>query len=229
MLKSLHSQPSWWVGSLLHISCWLFKAMDIDNESKDNTKKGWKQLHVWNGSLIADMFQEGLEEQITKAVVLATWVAILFFMQWSCKGGLPFGNARDVGFSLDRTHQMSWYDSSGRLPSHCRCYCGKRTKARGPGHPHGMTKVIRTLTTAYDMEEWMWGMEEDAPKVEVRNGHAINHRPEWRNTHSQHTGWGSGTEGKENHSFLETLLVVHPLLGVRVLIGEAIKVPSIQP
>ena len=55
--------------------------MDIDNESKDNAKKGWKQLHVWNGSLIADMFQEGLEEQITKAVVLATGEAILFFGQ----------------------------------------------------------------------------------------------------------------------------------------------------
>ena len=51
-----------------------------------------------------------------------------------------------------------------------------------------MKKVMRTLTTAYDMEEWMWGMEEDASKVKVRNGHAINHRPEWRNTRSQHTG-----------------------------------------
>ena len=37
-----------------------------------------------------------------------------------------------------------------------------------------------------------------------------------------------GTEGKEGHGFLETPLVVHPLLGVGVLIGEAIKVPNIQ-
>ena len=37
-----------------------------------------------------------------------------------------------------------------------------------------------------------------------------------------------GTEDKEDHSLLETLLVVHPLLGVEVLIGEAIKVPSSQ-
>ena len=36
-------------------------------------------------------------------------------------------------------------------------------------------------------------------------------------------------EDKEDHSFLETLLVVHPLLGVGVPIGEAIKVPSSQP
>ena len=33
-----------------------------------------------------------------------------------------------------------------------------------------------------------------------------------------------GTEGKEEHSFLETLLVVHPLLGVGGPIGEMIKV-----
>ena len=38
-----------------------------------------------------------------------------------------------------------------------------------------------------------------------------------------------GAEGKEGHGFLETLLVVHPLLGVGVLTGEAIKVPSIHP
>ena len=35
--------------------------------------------HSWSGSLILDMFQEGLEEQITEAVVLAPGEAILFF------------------------------------------------------------------------------------------------------------------------------------------------------
>ena len=41
---------------------------------------------------------------------------------------------------------------------------------------------------AYDIEEWMCGMEEDAPKVEVGNGDVINHRPQQRNAHSQCTG-----------------------------------------
>ena len=31
----------------------------------------------------------------------------------------------------------------------------ERTKARGPGHPHGMTKVMRTPTMAYNIEESM--------------------------------------------------------------------------
>ena len=35
-----------------------------------------------------------------------------------------------------------------------------------------------------------------------------------------------GVNDKEDHGFLETLLVVHPLLGVRVLIWEVIEVPS---
>ena len=38
-----------------------------------------------------------------------------------------------------------------------------------------------------------------------------------------------GTEGKEDHSFLGTALVVHPLLEVEDLIGEVIKIPSSQP
>ena len=35
--------------------------------------------HAWSGLLIADMFQEGLKEQITKAVVLAPGEAVLIF------------------------------------------------------------------------------------------------------------------------------------------------------
>ena len=37
--------------------------------------------HAWSGLLIADMFQEGFKEQITKAAVLTSKEAILFFGQ----------------------------------------------------------------------------------------------------------------------------------------------------
>ena len=41
---------------------------------------------------------------------------------------------------------------------------------------------------------------------------------------------GGSTEGKEGHGFLETSVVVHPLLGVGVSSNwEVIKVPNIQP
>ena len=35
-----------------------------------------------------------------------------------------------------------------------------------------------------------------------------------------------GIDDKEDHDFLETLLVADPLLGMGILIGELIKVPS---
>ena len=53
----------------------------------------------------------------------------------------------------------------------------KRTKAWGPGCPCRTMKVTRTPAVAYDMKELMWGMEEDAPKVEARNTAIINHKP----------------------------------------------------
>ena len=67
----------------------------------------------------------------------------------------------------------------------------KRTKTRRPGHPFRTAKVMRTPIAAYDIEEWMWGMEEDASKVEARNGDVINCRPKQRNAHSQCAGQGS--------------------------------------
>ena len=62
--------------------------------------------HAWSGLLIADMFQDGLQEWITKAVVLAAGEAILFFERWLHKEGLPYTSARDVGFSL--TGLINW-------------------------------------------------------------------------------------------------------------------------
>ena len=47
---------------------------------------------------------------------------------------------------------------------------------------------MRTHAVAYNIEQWMWDMEEDASKVEARNGSVINHMPDWRNAHSQHAG-----------------------------------------
>ena len=83
----------------------------------------------------------------------------------------------------------------------------KRTKDRGPGCPCGMTKVKRTHVVAYDIKEWMQGVEEDAPEVEARNGNEIDLRSECVLVEVV-----GGAEDKGDHSFLETCLVVHPLL-----------------
>ena len=47
-------------------------------------------------------------------------------------------------------------------------------------------KTNKTAAAAYNIEEWMQGLEEDASKAEMRNGKVSNHGIEWRNAHSQH-------------------------------------------
>ena len=115
------------------------------------------------------------------------------------------------------------------MQSHCGAVVEKRTKARGPGHPHRMTKVMRTPTTAYNIDEWMEGLEEDAPKVEARNGNVINCRPEWRNAHPQCAGQVSKLCRRQGRPQLpRNTSGGSPSSGMRVLIGEAIEVPSSQ-
>ena len=154
-------------------------------------------FHKWSGLLITDIFQQGLEEWITKAVGLALGEAIPFFGQQSLKERLSLGNARDVRFSL--TGLINWAGRTAQVmvtvitvqEGHrgiVDAVVVKRTNARGPGHPHRMTKVTRALNVAYNIEECMQGLKEDAPKMEVRNGNVINHRPEQRNAHSQCAG-----------------------------------------
>ena len=116
------------------------------------------------------------------------------------------GNARDVGFSL--TGPVNWGSRTvqvvvtvNTVQEGCQAIADavveKRIKTRGPGCPHGMMKVTKAPTAAYNIEEWMGGLEEDVPKVEVRNGDAIVHGPEQRNAHSQHAGQGSRWHGRQ--------------------------------
>ena len=84
--------------------------------------------HTWTDSLIAYIFQECLEERITKAVVLALGEGILFFGRQSLKEGLFHRKARDVTFSrpshLGQETGSGEDDSqygTGGLPSHWRC------------------------------------------------------------------------------------------------------------
>ena len=113
------------------------------------------------------------------------------------KEGLPLGDARDVGFSLgspvncaEREAQVEMTVST--VQEGHQAIAGtimeKRTKARGPGHPIGMMKTIQTPAAAYNIEEWMQGLEEDASKVEVRNGDVSYYGTEWRNAYSECVG-----------------------------------------
>ena len=64
----------------------------------------------------------------------------------------------------------------------------KRTKAMEPGHPLGTMKTNQIPTAAYNIKEWMRGLEEDASEVEVRNGEVNNCGAEQRNAYSHCMG-----------------------------------------
>ena len=97
----------------------------------------------------------------------------------------------------------------------------ERTKARGPGHPCGMTKVMKTTTAAYDIEEWMRGVEEDAPKRWQEKGSVAKCRPEPINTHSQCTSQGSRQHKRQGSSRVPRYTSVdYPLQGVGVLMKK---------
>ena len=54
--------------------------------------------------------------------------------------------------------------------------------------PEETMKTNQISTATYNIEEWMWGLGEDACTVEVRNNKVSNHRTEQKNAHSQHLG-----------------------------------------
>ena len=96
--------------------------------------------------------------------------------------------------------------------------------------PPGNDEGNEDPTAAYDVEAWVQSMEEDASKEEVRRVmQLIAGLSKGALVLSTWAEVEGGTKGKENHDSWETLLVVHPLLGVGVLIGETITAPGIQP
>ena len=61
--------------------------------------------------------------------------------------------------------------------------------------PPGMMKATWAPTAAYNIEEGMWGLEEEGPKVKARNCDVGNHKLEQRNTCSQCAGQGNRWHG----------------------------------
>ena len=88
---------------------------------------------------------------------------------------------------------------------------------------------MRTPAVAYDIEECMLGVEEDAPNVEARNGYAINYRPEQRNfILSVLVKVVGGIEGKEDNGFLETPLMDHLFWGWEFQLGKQLKFTAVN-
>ena len=155
--------------------------------------------HAWTGSLIADIFQEGLEGRITKAVVLDPGEAILFFGRWSLKEGLPHRKVRDVAFSM--AGPVIWARRGAQVKMTVNtvqevhwdiadAVVEKRMKAQGPGHLWWKKKTNQTGYCGMQHKRMDAGIEEDDSMVELRNGRVGNHRAEPSNAHSQNVSRG---------------------------------------
>ena len=196
-------------------------------------------LHAWTGLLIADIFQEGLEERITEAIVLAHCEAMLFFERSSLKQGLPYGIARDVAFNM--AGPVIWARREAKVKMTVNTVqeghqaiadagVKKRAKTQEPGHPRGKKKTNQIPATAYNIKEWMQSIEKDDSEVELRNGRARYCRAEPRNAQSQNVSRGRTHHRRQaDHNFLKMLWVNLPLPEGTVPIKEVIKVPISQP
>ena len=175
--------------------------------------------HSWGGCLITDILQEAWpEDLITEAVVLSPGEAILFFGRHSRNEGLPYHRARDVEFGLGGP-----FDWAGRptqiealiktvQEGHCtivKAVEEKKMKASEAVQPWGKAKSFKIPAVAYDVKEWMQGLEE-ASDGEPKLNDNMDCRADQQNIHSQ---WGAKVKGviggREPQGFLGNLWKAH--------------------
>ena len=171
--------------------------------------------YAWSGLMIPDMFHNGLEEWLTEAVVLAPEEAILFFGRQSCKEGLSYIGARDVGFCLTGPVDGARRTVQEGLWAIGDAVMEKKTTARGPGFPKGLGKPsspqLAPVMQMVGCEAWT---------RECPMGRWEGPATPMLNTLLDVV---DDTSDRDHQGFLEVLLETHPLQEVRVLIEEVIK------
>ena len=125
--------------------------------------------HACGECLIANILQEAWpEDQITKAMVLSPGETILFFGRCSRNEGLPYCRARNIEFGLggpfNWARRSTQIEASRKIVQGCQhtiieAVVEKKTKAREPGQPWGKAKYPTSPAAAYDIEEWIQGLE----------------------------------------------------------------------
>ena len=144
---------------------------------------------AWNGLLVANMLQDGLNQWITEVVVIAPGEAILCFGRCSHKEGLPYGSARDVGFCL--TGPLNWAGRRAHLEAtaitvkegqSATAVMEKRTKAWGPGCSHRLERKSWPPAHASWVDNWIQGLGEEESDEDLR---ADDSHTQWVITHSK--------------------------------------------
>ena len=183
--------------------------------------------------------QDGLEEWITEAMVLAPRGGDLIFGQWSLREELPLGNVRDVGFCLGVP--INWAGREAQVEmmmisvqEGCWAIADaimvKRTKARdqdAPAELQRQTRHPQQCTTSKSgckawrkmLPKWSWEMMKWV--VMGLSGRKL--------ILSIWVEVEDGMEDKVPHDYEETLLVDPPLQEEGVQIGEVSGVPIRWP
>ena len=164
---------------------------------------------------------------------------ILYFGQWLLKEGLPLGDSRDVGFHLGSPVNLAGGETQVEMmvssiweghQAITDAVVEKRTKARGPGCPQGTMKIHWTPVAAYNIKEWVWGLEEDASEAEAKMVMWVVMRLSRRMLAlSVWVEVEDSVENKVPNDYQETLLEDLPLQEEGVQIREVSRVPISQP
>ena len=176
--------------------------------------------HKWTSSLIADMFQDGLEEWITEAAVLAPMEVILFLDENCSKRG----DTKDVGFCLGGP--VNWAGRKAQVEMMVStiqegCWAirdaimERRTKVREPGCPWGTTKKN---WTPQQLPKWRWEM---AKWVIMRLSGRTLTLNVWVEVEDS-------VEHKVLHDYQETLPVDLPLQGRESQSEKQTEFPSVN-
>ena len=107
--------------------------------------------HAWQVPVVEDMLWDG-KTCLTKAVVMSSGWAILFYGRQSLREGLSLGEAKDAMFMLSGA--ISWVGQQAQLNANplslwegwwliAQAITEQCIKARGPGHPH--SDLLATL------------------------------------------------------------------------------------
>ena len=74
---------------------------------------------------------------------------------------------------------------------------GKKTKARGPGHPQGLKRFIWSSAATGNVNDWMWGLDKEAPDGKVRGTDDVcTHGYKQGSADAMHVG-GSGRSHRQ--------------------------------
>ena len=195
--------------------------------------------HVWTSSLITDIFQEGLEEKMTKAMVLAPGEAILFFERWSLKEGVPHKKQR----ILHLAWQAQLFGLGDRPRWRLQSIQCKRVteplqmqwwkigwKLKGQDVPEGKGRPIRPLlwhatsksgckASKRMILRWSWGMKEWGIGELSQGTHSLR----------MLVGGEYVIEDKADHHFLRMLQGDLPLPGGKFQLRKWSKFPSVDP